>query len=105
MLAFLSLFTIANASILNILTRCFAASALELLRLQGFTNERPNDPNIAIVITDGYSKDKVATRLQVSVCYVKCNQSGDVVRVQIILSIPFVPTYLTLFYHWSVYHT
>ncbi|XP_053405850.1 collagen alpha-1(XII) chain-like [Mercenaria mercenaria] len=38
--------------------------ALELLRLQGFNNERASDPNIAIVITDGYSKDKFATRQQ-----------------------------------------
>ena len=44
-------------------------AALELLRLQGFNNERVNDPNIAIVITDGYSRDKTATRQQVTYCY------------------------------------
>lgn len=43
----------------------FSAAALELLRLQGFTGGRPFDPNIAIVITDGYSKDKFATKQQV----------------------------------------
>lgn len=44
---------------------CILGEALELLRLQGFNYERENNPNIAIVITDGRSRDKVATRQQV----------------------------------------
>ncbi|XP_053374018.1 collagen alpha-1(XII) chain-like [Mercenaria mercenaria] len=39
-------------------------AALELLRTQGFKNDRPNAPNIAFLITDGYSTDKNATMEQ-----------------------------------------
>ncbi|XP_052797297.1 collagen alpha-4(VI) chain-like [Mya arenaria] len=40
------------------------AAAMEMLRQEGFTNERTNDPNIAIVITDGYSRDPKNTLRQ-----------------------------------------
>ncbi|KAH3830568.1 collagen alpha-1(XII) chain-like [Dreissena polymorpha] len=39
-------------------------AALEMLRLQGFRDDRPLDPNIAIVITDGFSRDKLNTARQ-----------------------------------------
>ncbi|KAL4222984.1 von Willebrand factor type A domain [Mactra antiquata] len=40
------------------------AQALELMRTQGFLHDRNVTSNIAFLITDGYSKDKDATRLQ-----------------------------------------
>jgi hypothetical protein len=41
------------------------AQALEFARTQGFTYSRAGAPNIAFVITDGYSSNKTATHLQV----------------------------------------
>lgn len=43
----------------------FTGAALELLRTQVLTNDRIDVPNIAFLITDGYSTDKIATRQQV----------------------------------------
>ncbi|XP_060575096.1 collagen alpha-4(VI) chain-like [Ruditapes philippinarum] len=40
------------------------AQALEFARTQGFTYDRAGAPNIAFVITDGYSSNKTATHLQ-----------------------------------------
>ncbi|XP_060583327.1 collagen alpha-1(XII) chain-like [Ruditapes philippinarum] len=54
-------------------------AALELLRLKGFDYERVNDPNIAIVITDGYSRDKTATRQQAMLA----KQSGNITIIAI----------------------
>ena len=47
----------------------YLGAALELLRNQGFTNDRALAPNIAVVITDGLSADPVATKQQVSYFY------------------------------------
>ena len=43
----------------------YIGAALELLRIQGFINDRARAPNIAVVITDGMSADPVATKQQV----------------------------------------
>ncbi|KAL3865980.1 hypothetical protein ACJMK2_043322 [Sinanodonta woodiana] len=40
------------------------ATALETLRTDGFAYDRPNAPNIAIVVTDGLSKNPDATKIQ-----------------------------------------
>ena len=57
------------ACLLDNIVNSFQGAALELLRRQGFTNDRALAPNIAVVITDGLSADPMATKEQVFVDY------------------------------------
>ena len=61
------------------ISRCFkrsneleftAAAALEMLRLRGYFHERPDAPDIAIVITDGLSRFPTNTLKQVHILLV-----------------------------------
>ncbi|XP_053391926.1 matrilin-2-like [Mercenaria mercenaria] len=55
--------------------------ALELVRNQGFTYDRPDVPNIAFLITDGYSSDKNSTIVQARLA--KQNNSIQIIATAI----------------------
>jgi len=67
-----------------------AAAALEMLRLRGYFHERPDAPDIAIVITDGLSRFPTNTLKQVHIllvtylltCVLFC-------ELKLLLAIPF----------------